>query len=246
MRIKVIIVIILFTLFNCKQTVRNEGNENKAVEYSQNNSSDSEWIILFDGTSFDSWRGYLSEDMFSEWTIVDGEMAFTPGETGGKNIITKEKYTDFILSLEWKVSEVGNSGIFYGVYEDEKYVEAYETGVEIQVIDNERHSDALEGGDSHKAGSLYDMIAYPSEFINPAGEWNLCVLEVNHKTNRGKVTMNGKASITFPVHGPEWEAMIENSKFKGWEEFGKHRTGHIGLQDHHDKVWYRNIKIKLL
>jgi len=207
---------------------------------------ESEWISLFDGTNYDHWRGYLTDEMYSEWTIEDGAMAFTPGSKGGKNIITKNSYTDFILSIEWKISEGGNSGIFWSVFEDPKFVEAYQTGPEIQVLDNEKHPDSFVPGGTHKAGSLYDMIACSPELINPAGEWNLCVLEINHKTNQGKVSMNGKEALTFPVQGEGWDTMVENSKFKGWEGFGAHHTGHIGLQDHGNKVWFRNIKIKEL
>ena len=173
-------------------------------------------------------------------------MKFTPGKEGGKNIITKGTYTNFVLSLEWKVSEAGNSGIFWGVHEDEKFREAYMTGPEIQVLDNERHPDAKVAQGTHKAGSLYDMIACPDEHVNPAGEWNLCVLEINQDANVGKVSMNGTEVMTFPLHGEEWDKMVANSKFKDWEGFGKYRTGHIGLQDHSDVVWYRNIKIKTL
>ena len=208
--------------------------------------SNSDWTILFDGTSLDNWRGYLSEDIYPEWTIQDGAMVFMPGKEGGKNIISKEKYTNFILSLEWKISEAGNSGIFWGVYEDEKFSEAYMTGPEIQVLDNEKHPDSFVGNGIHKAGSLYDLIGYPAEHINPAGEWNTCVLEVNQKDNIGTVSMNNKTIISFPLSGEKWDTMVSNSKFKDWEGFGKYPTGHIGLQDHSDQVSYRNIKIKEL
>ena len=173
-------------------------------------------------------------------------MVFNPSNVGGKNIITKEKYTNFILSLEWKISEVGNSGIFWGVHEDKRFTEAYMTGPEIQVLDNERHPDSFVGNGIHKAGSLYDMIGYPDEHINPAGTWNKCVLEIDHKKNIGTVTMNDKVSISFPLSGEKWDAMVANSKFKDWEGFGIYSTGHIGLQDHSDQVSYRNIKIKEL
>ena len=214
------------------------------VDGSDESDSSSDWTILFDGTSLDNWRGYLSEDIYPEWTIQDKVMVFNPSNVGGKNIITKEKYTNFILSLEWKISEVGNSGIFWGVHEDKRFSEAYMTGPEIQVLDNERHPDSFVGNGIHKAGSLYDMIGYPDEHINPAGKWNKCVLEIDHKKNTGTVTMNGKASISFPLSGEKWDAMVANSKFKDWEGFGKYPSGHIGLQDHSDKVWFKNIKIK--
>ena len=216
------------------------------VDGSDESDSSSDWTILFDGTSLDNWRGYLSEDIYPEWTIQDEVMVFNPSNVGGKNIITKEKYTNFILSLEWKISEVGNSGIFWGVHEDKRFSEAYMTGPEIQVLDNERHPDSFVGNGIHKAGSLYDMIGYPDEHINPAGKWNKCVLEIDHKKNIGTVTMNDKVSISFPLSGEKWDTMVANSKFKDWEGFGIYSTGHIGLQDHSDQVSYRNIKIKEL
>ena len=225
-----------------KKIKNNEVSQQIASSISSENNND--WTILFDGASFDHWRGYLSDEIFPEWSIVDSAMVFTPGKEEGKNIITRKKYTSFILSLEWKISEVGNSGIFWGVYEDKRFFEAYMTGPEIQVLDNERHPDSFVGNGIHKAGSLYDMIGYPDEHINPAGKWNKCVLEIDHKKNTGTVTMNGKASISFPLSGEKWDAMVANSKFKDWEGFGKYHSGHIGLQDHSDKVWFKNIKIK--
>lgn len=245
---RLVLIICLCSLFACNQT---EKKSQEKVE-TQNTVSSKEtinkegWTILFDGSSLDNWRGYLSEDIYPEWTIQDDVMVFTPGEVGGKNIITKEKYTNFILSLEWKISEAGNSGIFWGVHEDEKFPEAYMTGPEIQVLDNEKHPDSFVGNGIHKAGSLYDLIGYPAEDIYPAGEWNLCVLEVNQTANLARVTMNEKTTISFPLHGVEWDKMVDNSKFKDWEGFGKYRTGHIGLQDHSDQVSYKNIKIKKL
>ncbi len=204
------------------------------------------WITLFDGTSFDQWRGYLNDEMYPEWTISDGAMVFNPGKKGGKNIITKEKFTNFILSLEWKVSEGGNSGIFWGVFEDQQFPEPYQTGPEVQVLDNENHPDSFLRDGRRKAGAIYDLVAYPGEHLNPAGEWNQCVLEVNYLTGIGKVTMNNKETILFPIDGSDWNELVRTSKFKDWEGFGKYHTGHIGLQDHGNDVSYRNIKIKNL
>ncbi len=244
---KLIAIIVVFIAFTaCKETKKEI--EPKVEEVTDNIETEvvDEWITLFDGTNFDNWRGYLTDGIYPEWTIEDNAMAFTPSEEGGKNIITKDTFTDFELSLEWKISEGGNSGIFWSVFEDAKYKEAYETGPEIQVLDNERHPDAQANPKFHQAGALYDLVQPEYDVCKPAGEWNLCVLKVNHKTNEGSVTLNGTKIVSFPVHGEAWDAMVENSKFKGWEGFGKHHTGHIGLQDHSDKVWYRNIKIKSL
>ena len=245
-RVTLFVCLCFMVACNPAEKKQKETKTIQQVVTSEELKSSNDWTILFDGSSLDNWRGYLSEDIYPEWTIQDDAMVFTPSNVGGKNIITKEKYTNFILSLEWKISEAGNSGIFWGVHEDEKFSEAYMTGPEIQVLDNEKHPDSFVGNGIHKAGSLYDLIGYPAEDIYPAGEWNQCVLEVNHTTNIARVTMNEKTTISFPLHGIEWEKMVANSKFKDWEGFGKYSTGYIGLQDHSDKVSFRNIRIKEL
>ena len=241
-----VVVAVAFTACKDKTKESTQAEEDIEVNTEVEVENDSDWVYLFDGTNFDKWRGYLKDEMYPEWTIEDGAMMFTPGEEGGKNIITRDTFTNFELSLEWKISEGGNSGIFWSVFEDPKYNEAYQTGPEIQVLDNERHPDAKANPKFHQAGALYDLVQPEQDVCKPAGEWNHCVLSVNHKTNEGSVTLNGTKIVSFPVHGEAWDALVENSKFKGWEGFGKHHTGHIGLQDHSDKVWYRNIKIRNL
>lgn len=242
-------LVALTIMISCKEKNKEETAEaeTKTEEMKEEKRSVADdWIVLFDGSSFDNWRGYLSDEMHAEWTLEGGAMAFTPGPEGGKNIISKDKFTNFVLSLEWKISEGGNSGIFWGVHESEKFPEAYQTGPEIQVLDNERHPDAKVGEGTHTAGALYDMIAPSEDATKPAGEWNRCEIMVNHQTNQGSVSLNGKKIVSFPVNGEDWDAMVANSKFADWEGFGVYQTGHIGLQDHSDKVWYRDIKIKVL
>jgi hypothetical protein len=242
MKKSAIVFLALMTLMTCKDKKENTAaSETKTAETAQN---DTPWIVLFDGTNYDNWRGYNTDKMYPEWTIEDGAMAYTPGDDIGKNIITKKEYTDFILSLEWKISKVGNSGIFWGVYEDPKYAEAYQTGPEIQVLDNERHPDAKIGGKLHQAGALYDMVEPKYDVAKPAGEWNTCIIKIDHKNNIGVVSLNGTEIVKFEVQGSQWDAMVAKSKFATWDGFGKHKTGHIGLQDHGNKVWFRNIKIK--
>lgn len=250
MRIKFVLLLsfLSITLMQCKSDTKEKKEvvDKTTKEIETMAKKENEWKILFDGSSTDAFRGYLKDTIHPQWSIENGLLAFTPGGEGNKDIITKDKFTNFILSLEWKISEGGNSGIFWGVHEDEKYKEAYMTGPEIQVLDNERHPDSFVANGTHKAGSLYDMIGCPDEHINPAGEWNLCEIEISQDSNYGKVTMNGTEVISFPVHGAKWDEMVANSKFTEWEGFAKYRTGHIALQDHSDKVWYRNIKIKEL
>ena len=202
------------------------------------------WVKLFDGKSFDGWRNWKKEGLSDKWKIEDGAMTLT--EKGGGDIITTKMYGDFILELEWKISEKGNSGIMYHVREGNSYCCPYITGPEIQVLDDERHPDSFAGSEgNHKAGSLYDLLP-PSDLkaVKPAGEWNKVRIVIQN--GRGESWLNGKKVVDFPTKGPEWDAMVAKSKFKNWADFGKFDTGHIALQDHGDKVWYRNIRIKEL
>ena len=212
-------------------------------------NSQDEWEILFDGTSFDAWKGYLTDKMPDNWRIEDDAMVFYPPEDKPEgaqyNIVTRKEYTNFVLSLEWKISKAGNSGIFWGVKEDEKYPQPYETGPEIQVLDNENHPDALRGT-SHQAGALYDMVSPLSDVTKEIGQWNHFLITVNYDTNVGRVELNGQEIVSFHPSGEDWEEMVAKSKFADWQGFGKFPTGRIGLQDHGDQVAYRNIKIKEL
>ena len=113
------------------------------------------------------------------------------------------------------------------------------------MLDDERHPDA-KNGTTHQAGALYDMVAPAKKVVNPAGEWNRVELMVNHETNEGHVLLNGERIVEFPVHGPDWDKMVAGSKFADWDGFGTYKTGKIGLQDHGDRVAFRNIKIKEL
>jgi hypothetical protein len=247
----VMFVMVCFVLANCKEKENKEevmATGDMSME-NMKEMDENDWIVLFDGTSFDGWKGYMKDGMAENWKIEDGAMVFYPPKESPKgesyNIISKQEFTNFVLSLEWKVSEGGNSGIFWGIKEDARYGQPYETGPEIQVLDDERHPDA-KNGTTHQAGALYDMMAPSENAVKPAGEWNTCVLTVNYAEHKGSVRLNGTEIVSFPLDNAEWDAMVSKSKFAGWEGFGKFHTGKIGLQDHGDVVAYRNIKIKEL
>jgi len=207
----------------------------------------SKWEILFDGKTFTNWHVYkkAGQPITKKWKIAKGAINFTgktKGEKHGDDLVTDKEYENFVLELEWKIAEGSNSGIFFGVHEDAKYSVPYLTGPEIQILDNERHPDAKEGKNGNrKAGSLYDMI--PSASVSkPAGEWNAVKIIKNH--GEVSVWQNGVKAESFKSEGADWTNMVNNSKFKGWEGFGKYSKGRIGLQDHGDPVSFRKIRIK--
>ena len=247
MRVLTLLVSVLL-LTACGQKAKEQKEEKQMAETTESTPQE-EWEVLFDGSSFDGWHFYNAGEVATPWKLEEGAMMFYPPEKYPEgtsyNIVTDNAYTNFVLSLEWKVSEGGNSGIFWGVSEEEKFGQPYQTGPEIQVLDDERHPDA-KNGTTHQAGALYDMIAPSEKVVKPAGEWNAVELTINHETNKGSVLLNGTKIVEFPVHGEEWDAMVADSKFADWEGFGAYRTGKIGLQDHGDMVSYRNIKIKKL
>ncbi|MEY8781335.1 DUF1080 domain-containing protein [Allomuricauda sp. XS_ASV26] len=232
----------------CKENPK-ENKEEKEEVIEIVKESENEWVTLFDGSSFEGWHYYNGGPVTEPWKLEDGAMVFYPPENREEgasfNLVSDAEFTDFILTMEWKIAEGGNSGIFWGVSEDEKYAQPYLTGPEIQVLDNERHPDA-QNGENRMAGALYDMVSPTQHVTKPAGEWNTFELMVNHKTNKGHVVLNGTKIVEFPVHGPDWDKMVTSSKFADWEGFGAYRTGKIGLQDHGDRVSYKNIKIKAL
>ncbi|PKP44710.1 MAG: DUF1080 domain-containing protein [Bacteroidetes bacterium HGW-Bacteroidetes-13] len=247
MKKPILMLTLLMAFTACQNTKKADKETEITATTDMKTNEEAQWTPLFDGKSFDGWHLYLKEGVSPEWHVEDGAMVFrpTPESTRGNNIVTDKVYTDFVLSLEWKISEGGNSGLFWGVKEDPKYPEAYETGAEIQLLDDERHPDA-KNGTTHKAGALYDMIAAPEGLVKPAGEWNLYVLEINHKANLGKLSINGKDAISFPLQGEAWDAMVAKSKFKDWPAFAKIKSGKIGLQDHGNEVAFRNLKIRAL
>ena len=208
------------------------------------------WVLLFDGKDFSGWRECNGTGMPANWIIDDDAMkVFTvegknPGEGSNGDILYGEKkFRNFELSIDWKASKMANSGIFFDVREvPGKPI--YYAAPEVQVLDNVDATDNKIG--SHLAGSLYDMIAADPATVHPAGQWNTIVIRVEN----GKVThtQNGVKVVEYELWTPEWDQLVQNSKFKDFPGFteGISREGYIGLQDHGYPVWFRNIKIREL
>ncbi|WP_127140538.1 3-keto-disaccharide hydrolase [Flagellimonas marinaquae] len=246
---KTLLFVALAVAFACKDKPKENQEEVQEEMTEVVEEKESDWITLFDGESFDGWHLYNGGEVTEPWKLEDGAMVFYPPEErpegASYNLVSDKEFTDFVLTLDWKIAEGGNSGIFWAVKEDEKYGQPYITGPEIQVLDNERHPDA-QNGDDRLAGALYDMVPPSKDVTNPAGEWNSVELMINHKTNEGHVMLNGTKIVEFPVQGTGWDQLIADSKFADWEDFAAFTTGKIGLQDHGDMVAFRNIKIKEL
>jgi hypothetical protein len=225
-----------------------------ALAQQPNTLSDAEkkqgWVLLFNGTSFDGWRQCNGTAMPANWVIEDQAMkVFTapgkkPGQGAGGDILYGVKtFRNFEVSIDWKTERAGNSGIFYNVREvPGKPI--YFAAPEVQVLDNVDATDNKIA--SHLAGSLYDMLAADPKSVKPAGEWNTVVIRVKD----GKVThtQNGMKVVEYTLWTPEWDAMVQNSKFKTFPGFleGIAKEGYIGLQDHGYAIWFRSIKIREL
>lgn len=197
--------------------------------------------LLFDGKSTKGWHTYGLNETKPQWVIEDGALHLK--EAGGGDIVTEQDFENFELELEWKISEGGNSGIFYLVQEDpSNYKAVYHTGPEYQVLDDDKHPDGKYP--SHRAGANYDLIIPVPGKTKPVGQWNKTKITIN----QGQVThfLNGTKVVEYTLWTPQWEEMVRNSKFSKFPGYGKARSGKIALQDHGDKVWYRNIKIKQL
>jgi|SRR6218665_122666 len=233
--------------------VNNDTTKAVAAAAADNSLTDEErkdgWELLFDGASVKGWHKYGDPSKAgAAWRMEDGMLRFDPSvkkdnkENGG-DLVTDAEYTNFHLSLDWKVDSGGNSGIIFYVKEDKpKYDNTYNTGPEMQVLDNAKHPDAKIP--KHRAGDLYDLISSSSEPVKPALEWNHA--EIKSKDGKLDFYLNGVNVVSTTMWDDNWKQLIAGSKFKSMPDFGTFKTGRIALQDHGNSVWFKNIKIKKL
>lgn len=200
------------------------------------------WTNLFDGKSLAGWRGYKQPDATkTRWRVDNGMLMVDPGDgkdtRGQRDLITTNTYDNFELSFDWKVEPGGNSGLKYFVLEDRDSA----IGHEYQIIDDQKHADAKIGGHRQTA-AFYDVLPATNRTIKPAGEFNQSRVVVSGK--HVEHWLNGTRVLQYELGSPELQAAIDKSKFKGIERFGKPQKGHILLQDHGDRVWYRSVRIR--
>lgn len=207
------------------------------------------WKLLFDGTTTSGWHTYGYSAVGKGWAVSDSALHLDVAtksdwpQNESKDILTNEEYDNFDFKTDWKIAPGSNSGIIFYTNEDKpKYKNTYETGLEMQVLDNAAHPDAKII--KHRAGDLYDLISSSSEPVRPAGEWNHA--EIVSNNGRLDLYLNGVHVVNTMLWNDNWRQMVAGSKFKSMPAFGTFKKGKIALQEHGEEVWFRNIKIKKL
>ncbi len=219
--------------------------KNKTVNSLSKKEKKQGWQLLFDGQSVNGWKGFNSDQVFSCWSVSNGEL-ICKGEGGSEtagDIITVSEFDNFELSVDWNISAAGNSGIFYHVVEGKQYHAAYETAPEYQLIDDLGWPEKLE--EWQKTGADYAMTnTVNDKKLMPVGEWNNSRIIYN----KGHVEywLNGMKVVEFEAYSPEWEKLRASGKWKQFPDYAISKTGHIGLQNHGSGVKFRNIKVRKL
>ncbi len=217
---------------------------------------DEGYIVIFDGTSLDGWRGYGKDHVAERWSISeDSCLHFVRGEGEGGDIMFGHKFDNFDVCFEWKVSEGANSGFFYlgeeALSPEGTLQYLCMSAPEYQILDNVNHPDAKLGIDGNRqSASLYDMIPANPQNSKPWGEWNTARVVVDN----GKVThyQNGEKVLEYELWTPEWTERLKACKFspEAWPEafelLNNKHAGYLAFQDHGDEVWYRNVRVKEL
>ncbi|MEI6585517.1 MAG: DUF1080 domain-containing protein [Sediminibacterium sp.] len=207
------------------------------------------WISLFDGKTTKGWHTYGKTTVGEYWKVQDGALFLDAAAKkelkakGDGDILSDAIFGDFDLKVDWKISQKGNSGIIFWVQDDAvKYEHAFHTGPEVQVLDNDGHSDGKII--KHRAGNLYDLVEGKEGAVKPVGEWNTC--EITCNKGKMEIILNGTSVVTTNYGDDNWKDMISKSKFKNMPDFGRIFSGNICLQDHGNDVWFKNILIKKL
>ncbi|SKB30704.1 3-keto-disaccharide hydrolase [Daejeonella lutea] len=204
-----------------------------------------EWIKLFDGKSLEGWHHFNNRSEIKNWKIEDGALVClgAKGPSGSGDIITDQVFEDFELRWEWKVDQGSNSGVFYHIVEDPKYKRAIETSPEYQIIDDISYPAKL--APSQLTGSNYDMhVAGSNKKLKPVGEWNTS--KIVFKNGKVEHWLNGNRIVKFKAWSEDWKNRKAASKWKDFPDYGMSGKGNIGLQDHGNKAYFKNIEIREL
>lgn len=269
---RIVLSFLLLTfVFACKNTQENDKTIVQDVAGDESTLQEPEieddWLYLFDGTSLDGWRAYGEAELPPGWKIQDHELTYDTqlgleqDYTGGRDIIyAAEEFENFELSLEWKLPQGGNSGVFYHVREG--YGNIYEVAPEYQLIDDDNyaaihdltaynksvgHTENLsELKPLNKTGADYGMYGPDVDMkeLHPVGEWNTS--KIVFTPEKVEHWLNGKKLLSFTPWSDDWMHKKNSGKWKDMSDYGKYKSGYIGLQDHQSPIWFRNIKIRKL
>jgi hypothetical protein len=204
------------------------------------------WQYLFDGKSINELRGYKMDGFPNAWKVENGALV-AQTDVPNVDLVTKDTYTNFDLTLEWAMSKAGNSGIFYNVQETSSHQSGngnspnWLDNFEFQLLDD---IDFNDHEPRRSAGSLYDLITPTNKHLKPVGEFNTARLLVDH--GHVEQWINGEKVVEYELNSKEINDLIAKSKYRTNPNFAKSTSGHIMFQHHGQKVWLRNIKIKRL
>jgi hypothetical protein len=200
--------------------------------------SKSEWKVLFDGKSLDAWRGYKTDAVPKGWVVENGTLT---KHDRVADIVSKEEFGNFELTIDWKIGEAGNSGIFYRGTEE--YDHIYWSAPEYQLLDDAKAADNKTRLTC--AGSAYALYPSPAGHLKPVGEWNTTRIVANGK--HVEHWLNGVKLLEYELGSADWKAKVKESKFNEWPHYGRATRGHIAMQgDHEGVLAFRNIRIREL
>lgn len=232
-------------LFIFTGTTSNVQQENLKKDDLNNKLTEKEikdgWQLLWDGKTNAGWRGY-NKPTFPEsgWEMKDGILTVIPPQgqaKSGGDIITNKTYRNFELIVDFLYTPGANSGIKYFI--DGKT----NVGCEYQILDDKVHPDAKLGINGNRTlAGLYDLIPPKNMRDNGPNSWNRAIIIV--KGNHVEHWLNGQMTVSYERGDAAWKALVATSKFKDSPNFGEAAEGHILLQDHGNKVSFKNIKIR--
>lgn len=243
---------ITLSCFSCSQpaskttVTADEVQQDSTANSLSTAEKDSGYVLLFDGKTTTGWRGYNKPAFPKGWIIEDGclkSLGTAQGDTGGDIIYAADSFEHFELLIDWKISQGGNSGIFYRVVENPKYHAPYETAPEYQLIDDIGYPGKLE--DWQKTACDYAMyLADSNKLLQPAGTWNQTKIVV--RQDSAFYYLNGKQTVAFAPFSADWLKRRNSGKWEAYPDYGIAKKGMIALQDHGSFIWFKNIKLRKL